>query len=1308
MKRHEGPQLAFDFGAEPAPSEPAAPAPREPPRKPRPRPARPSASEALELRAPLAPSLEPVDVRVAEPSRASPEVREATPSREARDSENRASPAAREVEGLTEPLPERAPSELVRRPPPPRLETVPTAITPDLVGLPFDRGAASDTGDPPPFEGDPAFDGSDVFESRAETVPFEGAPFETGAPPPFEGDPAFDGSDVFESRAETVPFEDAPFEGDPAFDGSDVFESRRAVPFESAPPPFEGDPAFDGSDVFESRGAVPFEGAPFEGDPPFDGGDVFEGRGPAPHGSGEREPFATGELARLETVARGVAPAQVAVADIVFVVPTGRHVERFVLAGYEATTFPMLEERMLARLTELTVATRAEERAFLAVVLDDYGSVNEIAGMELGSAGFAEAFLDALDDVSRMVGSFARARGEAPDVAAKRVRFMTTLEDRLDQALSDGGLVARRKVPELLATRIALADPAVVEESLGARALETRLLVDLSPSHLALVRALELFLAPRGGRATVCLPMHDRPFDSERTPDPLERVSTWALSHLEDAPRTVLLEPRLGTLEAVSSSEEPLDGVEIRLAASRQAEAHAVVSAVAEALANGARVESVAVGVMRTDDVFFAELGKAFAEAEIVAHGLSHERSMLPPFLTEALAALDKTDARTFLRLISSPYVDLGLPPKEARAHLSALVRKLSAGPNVVASTARSAAQVAVARAARPHARTNSNEREREMDLVDRAFVAFESFPLEGTVSELAHATLRWFVALGVPSRASRADVALFASDHLDTFAALEAAALARDARAWEAFETALVEVEHANLRAGRGDAVVARARFFDELFAVYQPAAALPGASRSFAVRVAKLTELADEDLDLLVVPMATSAGLGAPPPRSALLSKEVLVALGHDHAVASAKGFSALALAASRATRVVFTACEGDDDESSPISPVVMALASRGASVTTFGRGSRLATPLSTLDLALVRLLAGERPRDPEALARVEVEREREGFFLSERRPLSAVVGVVASDDALAVLGDESGRERPLALTGLERLAECAFRGYAHILLGAREPMEDAELPTARDEGTRLHGALYVALSAVRELLRARPRDVMAIVDEAEAAASRYLVEVETGGPLEPLLDRRVRAVVRAVAKDAATDDRWTFEVGEQAFGEAGESSWPALELGEGAETVRLRGRIDRVDVGSLRASGRVIDYKRGRLDDLARKLGTTALQVPLYALSAKKPLDVDEVKGIYYSLRDDELARPNEKLRGEEVVEGLLADRTVERTVLAVVNRLRQGDLAPRPPTETLCRTCGLAGGCRRPRFAMPAEEDELGGLGPGGAA
>jgi hypothetical protein len=50
------------------------------------------------------------------------------------------------------------------------------------------------------------------------------------------------------------------------------------------------------------------------------------------------------------------------------------------------------------------------------------------------------------------------------------------------------------------------------------------------------------------------------------------------------------------------------------------------------------------------------------------------------------------------------------------------------------------------------------------------------------------------------------------------------------------------------------------------------------------------------------------------------------------------------------------------------------------------------------------------------------------------------------------------------------------------------------------------------------------------------------------------------------------------------------------------------------------------------------------------------------------------------------------------TIEAIALNTVRRLRDGHVAPLPTDEGACRTCSVAGGCRRPRFSMRADEDE----------
>ncbi|HRG97994.1 MAG TPA: PD-(D/E)XK nuclease family protein, partial [Polyangiaceae bacterium] len=674
------------------------------------------------------------------------------------------------------------------------------------------------------------------------------------------------------------------------------------------------------------------------------------------------------------------------------------------------------------------------------------------------------------------------------------------------------------------------------------------------------------------------------------------------------------------------------------------------------------------------------------------SHGLPRPVSALRTFVFDVLAALDEPGPRTLARLLSSPYVDVLLRPSE-RARRARVVRALRRAPR---------SDEGVAASLRPLSEEEAAAVRHLHELVTR-------FPSVGTMSELCAASRALFLALGVEALAGRADLGAFSADEASPSARLEREAVARDARAWAEIAEALDSLEAASRRLQTAHVVLPRARFVEELAALAPRSSALPGASRAFALRVGEPSELAGEELSLLI--LADVSGRLAAEPRSPLVNGDILRALGAGGAggaggAEESKAVAALALAASRAERVVLTVAATEDDAPVDVAPFVSRLLRAGVAQSTWGAGSRLERALSRGDYRVAVALAGAPP-DLAIAERVDVERAREGFFLDERRPLSAWVGALTPTEAFSrVVAEETGGEpgRPLPVTGLERLAECPFRGFAHVVLGARDAPEDADVPTPREEGATLHEALAVALTAARDLLHAEPRSPADILAAGLAAARDHLArEPESAvAALRGVLELHVLHRVEAVLHEAIADDEWDFEVAEQSFGEPGRTSWPELAVGD---DLAVRGRVDRVDRGRGSAAARVVDYKRGAVDETVRRLGSTALQVPLYALAAQRAMGVPMVKGLYLSLRDLERGGATRR-RGEEAVDRALADGVAVGSALAAVRRLRAGDLAPRPLLDTQCRTCPFAGGCRRPRFAMPPEEDLVSGPHEGG--
>jgi hypothetical protein len=205
----------------------------------------------------------------------------------------------------------------------------------------------------------------------------------------------------------------------------------------------------------------------------------------------------------------------------IFVVPTERHVERLTGAGYRATTLPALEERLLAAIApELTVATRAEERAAIAALAPKLPGRGRV---DPASAALVAACESALDDLAAFVDELDPRR--APSIAgpahgprAARVRLLAALEAAMSTELARHGLVARRHVATRLAALCARVPPEALAAALGSHVLETRLLVDLSPRRLLLFKALDRKLGKVSGRATVCLPAFERPTTSRPSP----------------------------------------------------------------------------------------------------------------------------------------------------------------------------------------------------------------------------------------------------------------------------------------------------------------------------------------------------------------------------------------------------------------------------------------------------------------------------------------------------------------------------------------------------------------------------------------------------------------------------------------------------------------------------------------------------------------------------------------------------------------------------------------------------------------------
>ncbi|HEX4513907.1 MAG TPA: PD-(D/E)XK nuclease family protein, partial [Polyangiaceae bacterium] len=191
------------------------------------------------------------------------------------------------------------------------------------------------------------------------------------------------------------------------------------------------------------------------------------------------------------------------------------------------------------------------------------------------------------------------------------------------------------------------------------------------------------------------------------------------------------------------------------------------------------------------------------------------------------------------------------------------------------------------------------------------------------------------------------------------------------------------------------------------------------------------------------------------------------------------------------------------------------------------------------------------------------------------------------------------------------------------------------------------------------------------------------------------------RIRLEVDRIVSLAIEDEDWDFAWAERGFGNAGDE-WPAFVLEDARGRVALRGRIDRLDVSAQRGVAndtaptavRAVDYKRRVSLPAIVELGASAIQVPLYAIVARRNLRVKDARGRYLStISPAKNATSSFEDRFAELVEEDAAHASeVTRAALDRVHALRAGDVAPVPTAPKWCATCGLDGACRRPRFAV----------------
>lgn len=1034
------------------------------------------------------------------------------------------------------------------------------------------------------------------------------------------------------------------------------------------------------------------------------------------------------------------------------VVPGERHVERLARDGQRAETRTSLRSRLAAALLpDHAFVDPRECRLVLAMALADEHEVVADAGqLDLFGAAVAAGatrgpgtgargdtilasararggaswgrLVAALDDAIGLL----RARGASAahlDAVARskgflgvRARTLAAAMRALDAALARATAHDGRLMGTLLRDAIGGASSDELEAVIGARRLRARWLLAWEPSDVAWWRALDDKLAPRGGGARVVLPTFDRPLSGGRDRDPLDALAEEVTGGLDAPTESETIAPVLGDLTGVMVADgaAAADTSRVRIVGTSDAvsQARAVATIVSDALTKGAAVERIAIAFPVMDERTLAPLRRALEDEGVVTHESRGGTPSSALVVSAALLALDAAaslDRHVVARLLRSGWIDAARVTGEARRESERRVGRLAraletsataAGADAVERLVRTAlAHPGSARPPRAKERGPDDDEARDAALATALATMLARPRAASTRAEHIRAARTLWAELGIGARAGRGGLSAFLSDEAPTgVARAERLAIARDARAWDALVAALDLLETTAHRVGALEQPIDAASFRLELLELLDAAAPQPGASRVAAVRIARLADVAGDALDVLIVADVNEGLLPRDDAHDALVSEALAEAIHRasrgafiapNAGSARARELSALAVAAADA-RAVVLAFSREDASGAPLAPSPVIDALQRAGVPVEAPELRLAEP-SAVDVAL----------------RVSREREREAFFLDPSRPRSDVVADLAPSASAAhlLVGETGGAGRSLAVTGLERFARCAFMGFAHVVLAAREADVKDELPDAREEGTLVHEVLAAAFVATRELWPRRPRPGAEILEKGLAAGEDVLQRWQGHAPLRAIVRLRVSDAARAVLGVAIADETWDFALAEQPFGGKAESSWRALDLTDDDVALSLRGSIDRLDRAHDGRMLRVVDYKRSKstVRDAGSSLGDTALQVPLYASVASRELGLPATGAYVPTQARDVAIETKPTTRAAERMQELLAPppnggpNEIERKALSIVMAVRSGALAPVPAHESECRYCAVSGGCRKPRFAMAPVDD-----------
>ena len=732
--------------------------------------------------------------------------------------------------------------------------------------------------------------------------------------------------------------------------------------------------------------------------------------------------------------------------------------------------------------------------------------------------------------------------------------------------------------------------------------------------------------------------------------------------------------PELEFVDARAGARPP----QVIQAAHEASEARAVARTVLDALARGTALDRIAIVPVEAADAFLEPLRAELTAAKLpFSEAWSRPTSAAP----EAHAALE------LLRLAQGPLlrdalVDiLRVPDLELQALLgdtpsTAFIDVIAHLPVRVDRTGRE-----LLLALENEKRRCDPKRERQLDAIRGAqralsglLARFEQLREPATRRAFRDRARELFADLGLltASRRALAQAIRYAEalDHAPL------AALGQNARAGRAIDLALERVVSAAELLNLADERLPLSQFYEEFAIALASVGPNQGAGRAGTLRIAGPAAVAGLDWDLLIVCRAASSTLDWQSASSdSVLDADLLEQLPERRRPRTASeraAFTRLALASalSRAQHSVVTWAKRDARGGSGASRLVMNLSA----------DDRRVEPASPLDPGAGRVLP-LTPPSGEVRARAGLELRRHEFYANPDALLDFNNGIAGALERW-VGGD---RDRPIALTQLERYARCSFLGFSGLVLRANQDDLVGDGLSARERGNLIHEALAVALTGTRASFATR--DLLELEREALARAEGFLRAQISSNLRGAALNAALEDVAALLRWSFANSDGIWFAEAERAFG-SGEA-WAPLAVGD----YFVSGRIDRIDSNSDGSAVRIVDYKTGTVR-LTGEHGEQLLQPWVYARKVAEEYRAARVSSGYLSLQR---RKPEWKAAVEEsepVAQGI-SDKLLRTEQLIAL--LRAGRIPARPALPGSCTRCDARDICRRP-LSAPHEANE----------